>query len=108
MGVVSGVSLSHLQNSNKPCPYLPASSPLTHVSTSVKCSYRSLMVESLSRAFGVSGGFIDSELSRFIASGRVHPCGDKVHGIGETTRPTTKTAQHEQVVKKGDLLFNEM
>ncbi|KAH6903640.1 proteasome 26S subunit [Coprinopsis sp. MPI-PUGE-AT-0042] len=71
-------------------------------------SYRSLTVESLARAFGVSGGFIDSELSRFIASGRIHARIDKVHGIVETTRPSTKTAQYEQVVKKGDLLLNEM
>ncbi|KAH6903631.1 26S proteasome subunit RPN7-domain-containing protein [Coprinopsis sp. MPI-PUGE-AT-0042] len=121
MGVVSGVLTVgrgevKKQNSKKPCSYLPASSPLTHISTSVTCilactqllEYRSLTVENLAREFGVSGGFIESELSRFIASGRVHPCIDKVHGIVETTRPNTKTAQYEQVVKKGDLLFNEM
>ncbi|KAH6901696.1 hypothetical protein BKA70DRAFT_679762 [Coprinopsis sp. MPI-PUGE-AT-0042] len=67
-------------------------------------SYRSLTVESLARVFGVSGGFVDSELSRFIASGRIHARSDKVHGIVETTRPSTKTAHYEQVAKKGDLL----
>ncbi|KAG2012320.1 proteasome 26S subunit [Coprinopsis cinerea AmutBmut pab1-1] len=71
-------------------------------------SYRSLTLESLARAFGVSVGFVDSELSRFIAYGRIHARIDKVHGIVETTRPSTKTAQYEQVVKKGDLLLNEV
>src|SRR5262245_60157607 len=89
-------------------------------------SYRSLTLESLSAAFGVSVEFVDrqvvyfvpsiyiphpnlsyystnSELSRFIASSRLHASIDKVHGIVSTTRPSLKNAQYEQVVRKGDL-----
>ncbi|KAF9459083.1 26S proteasome subunit RPN7-domain-containing protein [Collybia nuda] len=71
-------------------------------------SYRSLTMASLSTAFGVSEGFIDSELSRFIANGRLHCTIDKVHGIVETTRPSKKNAQYETVVRQGDVLLNEV
>ncbi|KAF4612474.1 hypothetical protein D9613_013025 [Agrocybe pediades] len=71
-------------------------------------SYRSLTVESLAGAFGVSVEFVDSELSRFIANGRLHASIDKVHGIVETTRPSLKNAQYEQVIKQGDVLLNEV
>ena len=49
-----------------------------------------------------------SELSRFIANGRLHASIDKVHGIVETTRPSLKIAQYEKVVKKGDTLLNSV
>jgi len=71
-------------------------------------SYRSLTIESLSGAFGVSTEFVDNELSRFIANGRLHASIDKVHGIVETTRPSLKNAQYETVVKQGDVLLNSV
>ncbi|KAJ7197257.1 26S proteasome subunit RPN7-domain-containing protein [Mycena pura] len=71
-------------------------------------SYRSLTLESLSGAFGVSVDFIDNEISRFIAAGRLHCSIDKVHGTVETTRPLKKNAQYETVVKQGDVLLNEV
>ncbi|KAJ6618255.1 PCI-domain-containing protein [Mycena sp. CBHHK59/15] len=71
-------------------------------------SYRSLTLESLSGAFGVSVDFIDNEISRFIAAGRLHCSIDKVHGTVETTRPLKKNAQYETVVKQGDILLNEV
>ncbi|KAF8644775.1 hypothetical protein AX16_008281 [Volvariella volvacea WC 439] len=71
-------------------------------------SYRSLTLESLSRAFGVTVEFVDNELSRFIANGRLHASIDKVHGVVETTRPSLKTAQYETVVKQGDILLNSV
>lgn len=49
-----------------------------------------------------------SELSRFIASGRLHCTIDKVHGIVETNRPPIKNAQYERVIKEGDLLMNSV
>jgi hypothetical protein len=48
-----------------------------------------------------------SELSRFIAAGRLHAFIEKVHGIVETTRPSLKNAQYETVVKQGDVLLDE-
>jgi 26S proteasome regulatory subunit N7 len=71
-------------------------------------SYRSLTLQSLSRAFGVTEEFVDSELSRFISLGRLHCTIDKVHGVVETTRPSVKNAQYEKVVKEGDVLLNEV
>jgi len=71
-------------------------------------SYRSLTLDSLCSAFGVGRGWVDAELSRFIAAGRLHASIDKVHGIIETTRPSLKNAQYETVVKKGDVLLNEV
>lgn len=71
-------------------------------------SYRSLTLESLARAFGVSVDFVDSEISRFIANGRLHARIDRVNGIVETTRPSLKNAQYDTVVRQGDLLLNEV
>ena len=71
-------------------------------------SYKSVQLESMARAFGVSIEFLDKELSRFIASGRLHCKIDKVGGIVETTRPDNKNAQYQAVIKQGDLLLNRV
>ncbi|KAI0823540.1 PCI-domain-containing protein [Trametes gibbosa] len=69
-------------------------------------SYRSLTLDSLARSFGVSNEFVDSELSRFIASGRLHCTIDKVNGVVETNRPSVKNAQYETVIRQGDILLS--
>ncbi|KAJ3483192.1 hypothetical protein NLI96_g6483 [Meripilus lineatus] len=71
-------------------------------------SYQSLTLDSLARSFGVSVEFVDSELSRFIASGRLHCTIDKVNGVVETNRPALKNAQYETVIRQGDLLLNSV
>ncbi|KAF8633469.1 hypothetical protein AX15_001429 [Amanita polypyramis BW_CC] len=71
-------------------------------------SYRSLTLESLSGAFGVTVEFVDNELSRFIANGRLHCTIDKVQGIVETTRPSVKSAQYDTVIRQGDVLLNQV
>ena len=89
-------------------------------------SYRSLTLDSMARSFGVSTEFIDkyvhhvsrnalilisnitSELSRFIASGRLHCTIDKVNGVVETTRPAAKQSQYETVVRQGDILLSSV
>ncbi|THV03185.1 PCI-domain-containing protein [Dendrothele bispora CBS 962.96] len=75
-------------------------------------SYRSLTLESLAQAFGVSVDFVDNELSHFISTGRLHASIDKVHGIVETTKTSEawgkKINQFEQVVRQGDVLLNEL
>ncbi|KAF4576433.1 hypothetical protein EYR40_000671 [Pleurotus pulmonarius] len=68
-------------------------------------SYRSLTLDSLAAAFGVSVDFVDNELSRFIASGRLHCTIDKVNGIVETTRPEVKAAQYDTLIRQGDALL---
>lgn len=71
-------------------------------------SYRSVTLGGMSRAFGVSPEFLDSELSRFIAAGRVNAKVDAVSGVVETTRPDTKNAQYHAVIKHGDALLNKV
>jgi 26S proteasome regulatory subunit N7 len=53
-------------------------------------SYSSLSIAYMANAFGVTSSFIDRELSRFIAAGRLHAKIDKVNGIVETNRPDNK------------------
>jgi hypothetical protein len=111
-------SSSPSPNSNKPSSYPPVFYHNTHDTTCARCGsshtlsflrvIRSLTLESLSGAFGVSVDFVDNELSRFIVSGRLHCSIDKVNGIVETNRPALKNAQYETVVKQGDLLLNSV
>ncbi|PVU97626.1 hypothetical protein BB561_000462 [Smittium simulii] len=71
-------------------------------------SYRSLTLTSMASSFGVSEEYIDRELSRFIANGRLHCVIDKVSGIVETNRPDQKNAQYQATIKQGDLLLNRI
>merc|ERR1739838_369303 len=71
-------------------------------------SYRSLTLQYMATAFGVSTEFMDRELSRFITAGRLHCKIDKVGGIVETNRPDSKNWQYQAVVKQGDILLNRV
>lgn len=85
-------------------------------------SYRSVTLESMAAAFGVSPEFIDSycchpcfpsliwrsELSRFVAQGRLSCKIDAVSGIVETTRPDTKNGQYLATLKLGDTLMSRI
>jgi len=68
-------------------------------------SYRSVTLQSMSAAFGVSETFLDKELARFINAGRLTCKIDKVGGIVETNRPDSKNVQYQTVIKHGDLLL---
>lgn len=71
-------------------------------------SYRSLTLESMAASFGVSVEYMDAELSRFIAAGRLNCKIDKVGGIVETNRPDSKNAQYQAVIKEGDILLTRI
>lgn len=71
-------------------------------------SYRSVQLESMAASFGITVEFLDKELSRFIASGRLHCKIDKVGGVVETNRPDSKNAQYQNTIKQGDLLLNRV
>lgn len=71
-------------------------------------SYRSLTLQYMAAAFGVDVDYIDQELSRFIAAGRLHAKVDRVGGIVETNRPDNKNWQYQATIKQGDLLLNRI
>ncbi|ORZ15036.1 26S proteasome subunit RPN7-domain-containing protein [Absidia repens] len=71
-------------------------------------SYRSLTITSMAHAFGVTEDYIDKELYKFVAAGRLNCVIDKVNGIIETNRPDAKNAQYQTVIKQGDLLLNRV
>ncbi|KAL5015398.1 hypothetical protein ScPMuIL_009668 [Solemya velum] len=71
-------------------------------------SYRSLTLDYMADAFGVTVDFIDQELARFIAAGRLHCKIDKVGGIVETNRPDSKNWQYQATIKQGDILLNRV
>lgn len=71
-------------------------------------SYRSLTLERMCRSFGVSESFMDRDLSKFIANGRLVCTIDKVSGVITTNKLASqnKTNVYEQVVKQGDILLS--
>ncbi|GFY38130.1 26S proteasome non-ATPase regulatory subunit 6 [Trichonephila inaurata madagascariensis] len=71
-------------------------------------SYRSLTLQYMADAFGVTTEFVDRELARFIAAGRLHCKIDKVGGIVETNRPDSKNYQYQACIKQGDILLNRV
>ncbi|ORY34218.1 26S proteasome subunit RPN7-domain-containing protein [Naematelia encephala] len=73
-------------------------------------SYQSLTLERMCRSFGVSETFMDRDLSRFIATGRLACTIDKVSGVIATNKMAgqNKTVVYEQVLKQGDQLLGEI
>ncbi|EQC27432.1 hypothetical protein SDRG_14756 [Saprolegnia diclina VS20] len=71
-------------------------------------AYRSVTMQSMAHSFGVGIPFLDAELSRFIAAGRLNAKIDKVSGVIETNRPDAKNAQYQETIKKGDALLNRI
>ncbi|KAK8015054.1 putative RPN7-subunit of the regulatory particle of the proteasome [Apiospora arundinis] len=73
-------------------------------------SYRVVGLESMANDFGVTVDFLDRDLAKFIAGGRI-PCTiDRVTGKGiiETNRPDDKNKQYQDVVKQGDQLITKL
>merc|ERR1711971_1156191 len=71
-------------------------------------SYRSLTLTYMADAFGITEDYMDQELSRYIADGRLHCKIDKVRGIVITNRPDSKNAQYQATIKQGDILLNRV
>eukprot|EP00904_Undaria_pinnatifida_P012431 jgi/Undpi1/8318/HiC_scaffold_25.g10787.m1 len=71
-------------------------------------AYKSVVMGTMATAFGVGEPFLDKELSRFIAAGRLNAKIDKVGGVVETNRPDTKNAQYQACIKQGDVLLNRV
>jgi len=71
-------------------------------------SYKSVTLDSMAMTFGVSAKYLDTQLSRFIAAGRLSAKIDKVGGIVETTRPDVKNGQYRDMIQQGDMLLNRI
>ena len=71
-------------------------------------SFKSVTIENMARAFGVSPDFIDRELSNFIYIGKINCKIDKVSGVIETNRPNRKAELFNTSVKQGDALLNRV
>ncbi|KAK4128498.1 PCI-domain-containing protein [Parathielavia appendiculata] len=73
-------------------------------------SYRVVGLDSMANDFGVTVDFLDRDLAKFIAAGRI-PCTiDRVAGQGviETNRPDDKNKQYQDVVRQGDQLITKL
>lgn len=71
-------------------------------------SYKSVTLESMAMSFGLSADFLDLQLGRFIAAGRLTAKIDKFGGVVETNRPDLKNAQYKDMIQQGDLLLNRI
>ncbi|KIV95683.1 hypothetical protein PV10_03307 [Exophiala mesophila] len=71
-------------------------------------SYRVVGLATMASAFGVSVDFLDKDLAKFIAAGRVSCTIDRVQGVIETTRPDDKNKQYADIVKQGDALITKL
>ncbi|RMD43376.1 hypothetical protein DV735_g1692, partial [Chaetothyriales sp. CBS 134920] len=71
-------------------------------------SYRVVGLKTMAQAFGVSVDFLDRDLAKFIAGGRVSCTIDRVQGVIETTRPDDKNKQYADLVKQGDALITKL
>lgn len=71
-------------------------------------SYRVVGLSTMASAFGVSVDFLDKDLAKFIAAGRVSCTIDRVQGVIETTRPDDKNKQYADIVKQGDALITKL
>jgi len=71
-------------------------------------SYKSVKLESMADSFGLGAGYLDLQLSRFIAAGRLTAKIDKFGGVVETNRPDLKNAQYREMIQKGDVLLNQI
>jgi len=71
-------------------------------------SYKSVTLESMAVSFGVTTKYLDLQLSRFIAAGRLTAKIDKYGGVVETNRPDLKNAQYRDMIQEGDLLLNRI
>lgn len=71
-------------------------------------AYRSVTMATMATTFGMPLELLDTELSHFIAAGRINAKIDKVGGVIETSRPDKKNAQYLDTIRKGDALLNQI
>lgn len=71
--------------------------------------YKSVTIDMMAQAFGVSPEFIEEELSAFIAAGKLNCKIDRVQKFVENNRlEDPRNLMYSQVVKHGDILLNRI
>ena len=102
------------QNVLLPCKYLSAHSDFfvremrRKVYAQLLDSYKTLSLNSMAGAFGVSVDFLDNDLGKFIPNKQLNCVIDRVNGIVETNRPDNKNAQYHLLIKQGDGLLTKL
>ncbi|CCH42796.1 26S proteasome non-ATPase regulatory subunit [Wickerhamomyces ciferrii] len=71
-------------------------------------SYKTLSLNSMAQAFGVSIEFLDNDLTKFIPNKKLNCVIDRVNGIIETNRPDNKNSQYQILIKQGDALLTKL
>ena len=71
-------------------------------------AFKSVTVDNMAQAFGVSIEFLDVELSNFIYIGKLNCKIDKVSGVIESNRSNSKVMLFNETIKKGDALLNRV
>lgn len=71
-------------------------------------SYKTVTLQNMAAAFGVSSDFIDREISEFIASRRLTCKIDKVSGVIQSGKADKRNNLYQGALKQGDLLLNKL
>ena len=71
-------------------------------------SFKSVTIQTMASAFGVSAEFIDKELSTFIYNGKLACKIDKVSGIIESHQANKRAELFQTSLRKGDALLNRV
>ncbi len=71
-------------------------------------AFKSVTIQNMASAFGVSSEFLDIELSNFIYIGKLNCKIDKVSGVIESNRSNSKVMLFNDTIKKGDALLNRV
>ncbi|MES1907335.1 MAG: hypothetical protein MHM6MM_000477 [Cercozoa sp. M6MM] len=71
-------------------------------------AYRSVRLDAMASAFGVGPEFLDEDLARYIATGRLNAKLDKVKGVVQRFQADQKNAQFKQVLTSGDLVLTRI
>lgn len=71
-------------------------------------SYKTISIDSVAGAFGVTEEFIDNDLSKLIVAGRISGVIDKVNNVIESKRSDTKNYLYQTITKHGDLVLTRI
>lgn len=71
-------------------------------------AYKSLSLDNMAVAFGVTASFLDNELENLVSSGRVGCTIDQVSGIVTTTLVDPKEEQYRLIIQKSDQIMDQM